>query len=136
MLLDSSERRTAFLVEAVAGLGLADRVEVVRGRAEDIGRHPGRRGRYDLVVARGFGRPAVAAECGCPLLAVGGRMVVSEPPDGGDPRWPAERLATLGATAGPHVRIANGTYQVLEQTLLCPDRFPRRSGVPAKRPLF
>lgn len=135
-LVDASERRTAFLAEAVATLGLARRVEVLHGRAEDIGRQAGRRGRYVLVVARSFGPPAVTAECGCPLLDVGGRLVVSEPPEASRSRWPPERVAGLGATVKATVRTRQGTFQVLEQVRPCPDRFPRRSGVPAKRPLF
>ena len=135
-LLDASERRTAFLSEAVAALELGGRVEVVRGRAEDAGRERGRRGRYVLVVARSFGPPAVVAECGCPLLAVGGRMVVSEPPDGETRRWPQGPLADLGVAVGPKARTSGGTYQVLDQVVACPDRYPRRSGIPAKRPLF
>jgi len=135
MLLDASERRTAFLNRAIEALDLGDRVAVVRGRAEDVGREPDRRGRAVLVVARSFGPPPVTAECGCPMLAVGGRMVVSEPPEGGS-RWPPEALSVLGAAAGPVIRAAGGSYQVLEQVSTCPARFPRRSGIPAKRPLF
>jgi len=135
-LVDASERRTGFLSEAVVTLDLAPRVEVLRGRAEDIGRQVGRRGRYVLVVARSFGAPAVTAECGCPLLAVGGRLVVSEPPEGSGSRWPPERVAGLGAAVEATVRTQHGTFQVLEQVRPCPDRFPRRSGMPTKRPLF
>jgi 16S rRNA (guanine527-N7)-methyltransferase len=135
-LIDASERRTAFLARAVATLQVGDRVEVVRGRAEDVARQADRRGAAALVVARSFGAPAVVAECGCPLLAVGGRMVVSEPPEGGGARWPSEPLAVLGAAVGRRVAAAGATYQVLHQVSRCPDRFPRRSGVPAKRRLF
>ncbi len=138
-LLDASERRTAFLAEAVSRLELTHRVEVVRGRAEDVGRQTARRGGAALVVARSFGPPAVVAECGCPLLAVGGRMVVSEPPGPagtGVPRWPAEPLSLLGAAVGPRVRATGATYQSVMQVWPCPSRFPRRAGLPAKRPLF
>ena len=48
----------------VADLGWADRVRVVRARAEEAGRREDLRGTFDLVVARGFGPPAVTAECG------------------------------------------------------------------------
>ncbi|MDP8936621.1 MAG: class I SAM-dependent methyltransferase [Actinomycetota bacterium] len=136
VLVDASERRTGFLLEAVAALGLDARVEVVRSRAEDLGHDPSRRGRHALVVARSFGPPAVVAECGCPLLIVGGRMVVSEPPEPHPPRWPPTALEGLGARVGPIVIAPEGTYQVLDQAEACPEQYPRRSGVPAKRPLF
>ncbi len=136
LLVESSARRAAFLREAVRTLDLGHRVVVVEARAEDVGRRHSDRGRYDLVVARGFGPPAVVAECGAPLLGVGGQLVVSEPP-GGDPgRWPAKGLALLGLATGPLVTTEGPAYQVLVQTGPCPSRFPRRVGVPGKRPLF
>ena len=77
VLLDSRSRSVVFLREAVATLGLGDRVEVLEARAEDAGRALSHRGRYHLVVARGFAPPAVTAECAAPLLVAGGRLVVS-----------------------------------------------------------
>lgn len=137
VLLDASERRAGFLVGAAAQLGLAaPRVEVIRERAEVIGRQGCWRSTADLVVARSFGPPAVVAECAAPLLAAGGRLIVSEPPEGGQGRWPQAGLEALGLVAGPPERQKGSGYRVLTQRERCPDRFPRRSGVPAKRPLF
>ena len=136
MLLDAGERRTAFLTEAVAELGLGDRVEVLRGRAEEVGRRTERRGGHRLVVARSFAPPGVTAECAAPLLAVGGRLVVSEPPEPDAGRWPDTGLEVLGLRAVAVVRDGGGTYQVLEQRSPCPERYPRRPGIPQKRPLF
>jgi 16S rRNA (guanine527-N7)-methyltransferase len=138
VLLDANLRRTTFLAEAVEALDLSSRVTVVRARAEAYGRDPSGRARFDLVVARGFGRPAVTAECGAPFLRVGGRMVVSEPPaDAADARcrWPESKLAELGLEP-LHLHREDFTYQVLVQARPCPDAYPRRPGIPAKRPLF
>ena len=139
VLLDVAERRCRFLEDAVAGLGWADRVRVVRARAEEGGRREDLRGRFDLVVARGFGPPPVTAECGAPFLRVGGELVVSEPPTGGGAeqpvRWLADGVAVLGLRpAGSWQRPFH--YEAFEQAEPCPDRFPRRVGIPAKRPLF
>jgi 16S rRNA (guanine527-N7)-methyltransferase len=137
VLLDAGERRVAFLQEAVARLGLESRVEALRARAEEAGRVAELRGAFDLVVARSFGAPAVTAECGAPFLRVGGRLVVSEPPEdrhSGD-RWPPDGLAPLGLVVGPSWRAPYG-YQALVQRELCPSRYPRRVGQPSKRPLF
>ncbi|MGH9178846.1 MAG: RsmG family class I SAM-dependent methyltransferase [Acidimicrobiales bacterium] len=135
-LLDSSVRRARFLADAVRQLGLTDRVVVAQTRAEDAGRDTQWRGRADLVVARSFGPPAVTAECAAPLLAVGGRLVVSEPPEGTAERWPPEALATLGLRPTGRVEQAFSRFQVLRQEEPCPEAFPRRVGTPAKRPLF
>jgi 16S rRNA (guanine527-N7)-methyltransferase len=50
-------------------------------------------------------------------------------------RWPAGPLRQLGLE--PQRLVHEGfDYQTLRQTAPCPDRFPRRDGVPSKRPLF
>lgn len=132
-LIEGSTRRARFLVQAVQRCGFSDRVEVVGERAEVAGRDPALRGRHSIVVARSFGPAATAAECGAPLLAVGGLLVVSEPPGEGAPsRWPAHGLRKLGLG----LEGAKGSYAVLVAEDLCPDRYPRRVGVPRKRPLF
>jgi len=135
LLLDASERRCAFLVEAVAELGLGARVEVRRDRAELAGRNPGLRAQFDAVVARGFAPPAVTAECAAPFLAVGGQALVSEPPAVEPGRWPAAELAEVGLADEGLVEDPVHLRR-LRQVGLCPDRFPRRDGVPAKRPLW
>jgi 16S rRNA (guanine527-N7)-methyltransferase len=121
VLLDASERRTTWLARAVARLGLGERIDVVTGRAEQLGRLAGWRGRFDAVVARGFGAPSVTAECAAPLLRVGGALIVSEPPGDAPSRWDAEMLAALGLapTPGPD------GLAVFHQVRPCPDRFPR-----------
>jgi 16S rRNA (guanine527-N7)-methyltransferase len=153
VLVDAAARRTAFLGSAVADLGVAARVRVVRARAEAAGRDPALRGRFDVVVARGFGPPAVTAECAAPFLDVGGRLLVSDPPvesearsAAQDPtcredasetpdRWPAAGLDLVGL-AVEGVWATPYHYRSLVLTRPCPDRFPRRDGVPARRPLF
>jgi 16S rRNA (guanine527-N7)-methyltransferase len=137
VFVDAQLKRTAFLEQAVQDLGLDGRVVVVTERAEVVGRDPGHRGRYDLVTARSFGAPAVVAECAAPLLVVGGWLVVSEPP-GGDvtDRWPADGLALVGL--GPAEAVGDDDVHLarMAQVAPVPDRYPRRVGIPAKRPLF
>ena len=138
--LDAMAKRTAFLREAVDRLGLADRVEVLTERAEVAGRDAEHRGGYDLVVARSFGPPAVVLECAAPLLRPGGRLVVSEPPDAVlAERWPPEGVRAFGGAA-PRAVTAGHRHEVhlvvIDQHEACPDRYPRRVGVPTKRPLF
>ncbi len=139
-LLEANGRRAAFLRRAVDRLGLADRVRVLEGRAEECGRQDGLRGGFDGALARSFGRPAVVAECAAPLLRIGGWLVVSEPPrtgarTDGETRWPPAELSQLGLEPAEVVH-EDFEYRTLRQTTPCPDRFPRRNGIPAKRPLF
>jgi len=136
-LLDGRARRAAQLERAVDQLGWSDRVSVLGDRAEVAGRSPELRGRADLVVSRGFGRPGVTAECAAPLLRVGGRLVVSEPPGAATTRsrWPAAQCAELGLELEDIVEVP-WSFAVLRQALPCGERYARRVGIPEKRPLF
>ena len=158
VLLDSAHRSVEFLSWAVEELQLSSRVEIIKARAEQIGRDDQYRASFAAIVARSFAPPAVTAECATPLLSPGGRLIVSEPPaKGGETtppmaspplaadrpvailpdadRWPVEGLAELGLVPELALRDPFG-LAVLRQVSPCPDRYPRRSGIPAKRPLF
>jgi 16S rRNA (guanine527-N7)-methyltransferase len=132
-LIESMQRRATFLRRAVQTLNL-EHVDVIQARAEEVGRDPALRGTLDLVTSRSFGPPAVTAECAAPLLRTGGLLVVSEPPEGGPGRWPAHALEELGLGSPTEVRGHAG-YVVLRQDDECPQRYPRRPGIPNKRPL-
>jgi 16S rRNA (guanine527-N7)-methyltransferase len=138
VLLDASERRTDFLHQEVVQWGRADQVSVTRGRAEESGRSPELAAAIEVVTARSFGTPAVTAECAAPLLKVGGLLAVSEPPDvDGPERWPQGGLAILGLERLPPYRYLDRFgYQLLKKVGPTPDRYPRRVGIPTKRPLF
>jgi 16S rRNA (guanine527-N7)-methyltransferase len=147
VLLDSARRSVDFLQWAVGELQLSAQVKIVTARAEEAGRDDRYRAQFAAVVARSFGRPAVTAECAAPLLRVGGRLVVSEPPADAaaatadvpvtptPTRWPVDGCAELGLVPELMLRGAFG-FAVLRQESLCPERFPRRPGIPTKRPLF
>ena len=135
LLIESMERRAAFLREEVAELGLSNRLRVYCGRGEDAGRDPELRERFELVTSRGFGPPSPTAEIGSALLAPGGVMVVSEPPNSDGSRWNSETLAELGLGKLTVVE-REFSFAVFEKVDRIGDRYPRRSGVPFKRPLF
>jgi 16S rRNA (guanine527-N7)-methyltransferase len=134
ILLDSNRRRASFLRAAVEALGLSDRVKVLPERAELAGRGA-LRASVDLVVARSFGAPGVTAECASPFLRPGGRLLVAEPPGGVPGRWDERGLDQLGMRAIASC-VAPTAFQVIVQQELCPNRYPRRTGIPTKRPLF
>lgn len=134
-LLDAGKRRSEFLGWALDLLGLSRRIDVVWGRAEEMARQPGLRAHHDLAVARSFGPPAVTAECGAGFLSLGGSLLVSEPPTPVPGRWDVAGLAKLGLIdAG--LCSERPSIRRLTAVALCPERYPRRTGQPAKRPLF
>lgn len=136
LLVDAARRRVRLLEDAVARLGWQGRVHVLHGRAEDIARVPAWRGWADLVTARSFGPPAATAECGVGFLRPGGVLVVTEPPEGEQDRWPADPLAAIGLRPLPSPSSDQVRIQRLERIGELPDHVPRRPGIPAKRPLF
>jgi len=139
-LLEARQRACRFLREAIVALGRPD-VTVVEARAEEAARRAELREVFDAVVARSFGPPAVTAECGVGFLRLSGRLVVSEPPAEDGPeaapvRWPADGLGDLGfAAAVARGSEPGGSFVVLEKNR-GDDRWPRRVGLPAKRPLW
>jgi 16S rRNA (guanine527-N7)-methyltransferase len=138
LLVDGMQKRCRFLDTAASELAPDGRVGVACGRAEDLAHDVQRRGRFDAVTSRSFGPPAVTAECAAAFLRVGGLLVVSEPPvdDDTSSRWDGDGLAELGLSdEGRRVRRGFG-FRILRQVAPCPERYPRRSGVPSKRPLF
>ena len=135
VLVDAAARRLRVVQQAIDTLEWAPRVTVRHGRAEDLARDESLRGRFDAVVARSFGPPAVLAECARGFLVDGGILVVSEPDEAEvDDRWPAAGLEDLGLVRGQ--RVAMPTMQVLVARGPCPQAVPRSTGRPGKRPLW
>jgi 16S rRNA (guanine527-N7)-methyltransferase len=133
-LLDGMVRRTTFLADAAARLKLGARVQVLTGRAEELGRGP-LRGTFDLVTARSFAAAPVTAECAAPFTDDDGLIAVADPPAPSPSRWPQEPLAQLGLR--PAAQVTSPFHiQVLARSGPVPARYPRRVGVPAKRPLW
>jgi len=72
VLVESLQRRSAFLTEVVDELGLASEVSVVRARAEEL---TGERGRADVVVARAVAPIERLAGWAAAVLRPGGRLL-------------------------------------------------------------
>jgi 16S rRNA G527 N7-methylase RsmG len=90
-LVDRREKCTDFLERAVTALGIRDRVTV---RCCDTSALIAAGERFDAVTARGFGPPSGTLVIASKLMSPGGRIVISEPPEGGE--WTLEQLQRLG----------------------------------------
>jgi 16S rRNA (guanine527-N7)-methyltransferase len=117
-------------------------VEILQVRAEDLARKQGHRASYDWALARAVAPMRVLAEYLLPLLRVGGKAVAQKGETGPAEAHGAEkaihvlggRLARLIPVALP--RVAESRYLVmLEKVAQTPEKYPRRSGIPTKRPL-
>lgn len=140
-LLDSAQKRVAFL-RAVAGQLCLPGLAVLHGRAEDLARQDGYRDRFPLVVSRALARLPVLLELCLPFVRPGGRFVAYKGPEAAQELSEAGRaLKELGAVAEepfPYSLPGNcGERRLLifVKTDETSAKYPRRAGIPEKRPL-
>jgi 16S rRNA (guanine527-N7)-methyltransferase len=139
-LLESVGKKCRFLELACDRLGLAG-IEVAEARAEDFGRDPVRRETYNLVVARALAPLPVLLEYTVPALRVGGTLAAIK--GSAAPREVKMARTALDALGGRLAGVfplapPQGLPQsvvLVEKVAATPDRYPRRPGIPAKRPL-
>ena len=139
-LVESNRKRAAFLGDCARALGL-ERVVVDDRRAERVGRDPACRERHAVAVARALSAPPVGAELLLPLVEVGGVAWLQLSAD--DARaFPGAAAAALGGEVGqPQLYALPGDDEgarallPLHKRARTPERYPRREGVPARRPL-
>jgi 16S rRNA (guanine527-N7)-methyltransferase len=133
-LVESGHRRCEHLRMEVEGLGWAGRVEVIEERAERVAHSPELRERWELVTARSFASPAATAEIAAGLVAPGGLLLVSEPPEEDPARWPADQLRSLGFGAPFYEAAGHAHFACFVKTHDAPTDVPRGVGRPGKRP--
>jgi 16S rRNA (guanine527-N7)-methyltransferase len=140
-LLDGTGKKITFLQEVVKVLGLKD-VEVVQGRAEEVGQQPAFRGEFDLVMARAVARLNTLVEYLIPLARTNGYIMAYKGPNAAEEFIEAQKaIALLG---GETVRFAPVDIPFLneERRILLikkanrtPNTYPRQRGLPRKTPL-
>ena len=157
LLIESNLRRAALLRELIAALKLRN-ASVIAERAEALGRETGyrrlqpaippegsathHREAYDLVVARALAPMPVLLEYCLPLVKVGGDCLALKGPAGqAELRRSQRALDLLGGqvTATRALSLPRGMGDrllvLVSKVSPTPDRYPRRPGIPAKRPL-
>ena len=139
-LLEATAKKTAFLVHVVKTLGL-EGVEVVTGRAEDEAHRPEMRERFGAVVSRAVARLDVLAELCLPFCSVGGVMIAQKGPQVEEElRQARNAIETLGGRTKDSDMLVEpavgvGTLVIIEKQRPTLTRYPRRPGIPSKRPL-
>jgi len=140
-LVESVGKKAMFCEHIVRLLGL-DGVEVIKGRAEDVGCSPEHRERYDWAVARAVANLPVLSEYLLPLVRIGGRALAMKGESGPDEAQSAEKaMKMLGGKLKRVIPvnlpgIADERYLILmEKSAATPPRYPRKAGMPMKRPL-
>lgn len=140
-LVESNGKKVAFLREVCEALELRD-VAVMQARAEELGREPEHRERYDIAVSRAVAELRILAELCLPLVKVGGRFCAYK-----SARAEAELAAagaafrTLGAERCGETRytlpLSGAELLVVEaeKRRATPAAYPRRYAQMKKRPL-
>ena len=113
-------------VERALARGAITNAVVRTDPAQDLGHVEGMREQARIVVARAFGPSSMTAECAAGLVRVGGVLVVSEPPDAADDRWPVEALAALGWSAPLFAEDDGHRFAILTKQSPLPEHLPRR----------
>jgi 16S rRNA (guanine527-N7)-methyltransferase len=140
-LVESVGKKANFCRHAVEILKL-DAVEVITTRAEEVGQMPAQRESYDWVVARAVANLPVLAEYLLPLVQIGGKMLAQKGHSGPAEAHNAENAFRL---LGGRMRqllpvtlpgVAEERYLVVvDKVAATPSHYPRKPGVPAKKPL-
>lgn len=140
-LMDSSKKRITFLNETIASLGLAG-MQAVHHRAEDFGQRGEFREGFDFVVSRAVARLAVLAEYCLPCVKVGGYFVSQKGPEiDNEIKEARKALEILG---GELQQVKNlklpiihdgRSLVIIKKTKATPLIYPRKAGMPAKKPI-
>jgi len=140
-LLEATGKKVTYLEHVVKALGLAG-VKVIHGRAEELGRDATHRERYDWALARAVADMPALAEYLLPLVHVGGAVLAQKGEGAAAEVHKADAaIVTLGGRVRQLVPVelrglAETRYLVvMDKVASTPEKYPRRPGMPQKRPL-
>jgi len=142
VLLDSVRKKTRYL-EYVCDKLKFEHVQVLTGRAENVSRNTGHRESYDIVASRAVAEMNVLLELTLPFCRLGGTLVAMK---GDAIKSELERaepaLRRLGGELVEVVKCSDrydfmkGSLVIISKVSPTPAKFPRRAGIPSKRPLL
>ncbi|MBC5829136.1 MAG: 16S rRNA (guanine(527)-N(7))-methyltransferase RsmG [Candidatus Eremiobacteraeota bacterium] len=134
VLIEASTKKAAFLSKILADFNL--RGQVLAERAERAAHDPSLRERFASATARAVSSAPAVAELTVPFLRLGGQAILQR---GRAPRAEADALADaallLGARLLQIAQLSTGSVFLLQKDRPTPSRFPRKPGLPHKRPL-
>jgi 16S rRNA (guanine527-N7)-methyltransferase len=140
-LIESTRRKCEVIERLAEAAGLAGRGRAVPARAEEWARTQGASA-YDAVTARALAPLSVICEYAAPLLRVGGTLVAWKGARQADEEASGARAAAqlgLGApeviAVTPYRGSRNRHLYVYSKVMETPERYPRRAGAAAKRPI-
>ena len=133
-LVDASERRCDMAARAVAAADLSGRILVRHAVVEDLASRPEARETFDGVVARLFGPASELAECGLPLLRIGGSLVVSASA-ATRRQWETMPLSQTACELSGQWSTEHGSFVSITRVAQAPPGLPRRRAARRRSPL-
>ena len=133
-LVDASERRCEMAERAVAAVDLSGRIMVMHALVEDLAISREARETLDGVVARLFGPASELAECGLPLLRIGGSLVVSVSA-ATKRQWERMPLARVNCELSGQWSTQHGSFISITRVGAAPPGLPRRRAARRRSPL-
>jgi 16S rRNA (guanine527-N7)-methyltransferase len=140
-LLEATRKKCDFLQAVINDLQLTD-VVVVNGRAEEAGRMSEHREQYDVAIARAVAELPTLIEYMLPFVQAGGLALAQKSKEAEkETQRAAAAIAALGGRLREITPVAvpelnEVRYLVtIEKIEGTPQKYPRRAGVPTKKPL-
>ena len=140
-LIESIGKKVNFCQHVIDTLGL-DGIEVIQARAETLGQDPQFRERFDWGLVRAVAIAPVVLEYLLPFVRVGGSAILQKGETGPAEMHRAERaMRVLGAEVEQIQSVElpcvpDARYLIwVKKVAASPEKYPRRAGVPAKKPL-
>ena len=140
-LADSLNKRILFLNEVIDALKL-ENVTAVHGRAEDLAVDENYRGQYDYCVSRAVANLSTLSEYCLPFVKVGGTFISYKSGEIDEELSTAKKATFL---LGGQLKVVipfqlDGTdlsrsFVMIEKVKKTPKAYPRKSGMPSKKPL-
>ena len=139
VLTDAIGKKLKVVDDVALQLGLSN-VSTLHSRAEDLGHDPAYREKFDLVVSRAVADLAVLAEYCLPLVKTGGCFIAYKT-DGASEEIDAAKPA-VGKLGGRLAEIrpdgiegSGHVFVIIEKRSATPKIYPRKAGLPSKKPL-
>lgn len=140
-LLDATAKKATFLQHLIQRLCL-DNVDIVVGRAEEVAHREQYREKFDLVLSRAVARLPALVELALPFCVVGGQFIAQKKGEI-DPevRQASKAIELLGGRLGEIKKVPLSEFAdercliIIEKIASTPRQYPRRPGIPEKRPL-
>lgn len=141
LLLDSLKKRIGFLEVVIEELGL-NKVKAIHARAEELGRSPKYREKYDLCISRAVASLDTLSEYCIPFVKVGGYFVSMKGSSGMEEVKEAKNaIEQLGSKlkSAKEYELIEGDHKrflvIVEKTKNTPKKYPRAGGKPKSKPL-